>query len=66
MDSLFPNLKKVMKTSGVSIEDLADAIDIDKETVLSKMRRESEWTLSEAIAICRYLHYPDLRNLFLR
>ena len=66
MDSLFPNLAAAMDRRGVSIKNLADAIEISEEVAHLKMRGVREWTLLEALAICRYLHYPDFRNLFLR
>lgn len=66
MNSLFPNLQAAMERRGASIKDLADAIGLSEEIATLKMRGAQEWTLSEALAICRYLHCPDLRNLFLR
>lgn len=66
MDSLFPNLQAAMKQRGASIKDLADVIGLSEEIVHLKMRGVRDWTLSEALAICRYLRYPDFRNLFLR
>jgi DNA-binding Xre family transcriptional regulator len=66
MNSLFPNLQAAMKQRGASIKNLADVIGLSEEIVHLKMRGVRDWTLSEALAICRYLHYPDFRNLFLR
>jgi DNA-binding Xre family transcriptional regulator len=66
MDSLFPTLQAAMKQRGASIKNLADVIGLSEEVVHLKMRGVREWTLLEALAICRYLHYPDFRSLFLR
>lgn len=66
MDSLYPNLQATMKERGASIKNLAEVIGLSEEIVHLKMRGVRDWTLLEALAICRYLHYPDFRNLFLR
>ena len=66
MDSLYPNLQAAMKERGVSAANLAEVIGFSEEIVHLKMRGVREWTLLEALTICRYLHYPDFRNLFLR
>lgn len=66
MDSLYPNLQAAMKQRGVSIKNLADLLGLSEEIIHLKMRGVRDWTLLEALAICRYLHYPDFRNLFLR
>jgi DNA-binding Xre family transcriptional regulator len=66
MNSLFPNLSAAMKRRGVSIKNLADVIGLSEEIVHLKMRGVREWTLLEALTICRYLEYPDFRGLFLR
>ena len=64
MNSLFPNLQAAMEQRGASIKNLADVIGLSEEIVNLKMRGVREWTLSEALAICRYLKYPDFRKLF--
>lgn len=66
MNSLFPNLQAALKQRGASIKNLADAIGLSEESVQLKMEGVQDWRLSEALAICRYLQYPDLRSLFLR
>ena len=66
MNSLFPNLQAAMEQRGVSNKDIADVIGLSEEVVRLKMRGIRDWKLTEALAICRYLHYPDFRNLFLR
>ena len=66
MDSLFPNLHAALKKRGVSIKDLAEVIGRSEEIVHLKLRGVREWTLLEALEICRYLQYPDLKTLFLR
>lgn len=66
MDSLFPNLRAAMKQQGASIKDIADVIGLSEEIVHLKMRGVRDWTLLEALAICRCLRYRDFRNLFLR
>lgn len=66
MDSLFPTLQAAMEQRGASVKSLADAIGLSEEVVHLKLGGVLEWTLLEALAICRYLHYPDFRSLFLR
>lgn len=66
MNSLFPNLQAAMTQRGASIKNLADAIGVSEDVVNLKMSGVRDWTLTEALAICRYLHYPDFRSLFLR
>ena len=66
MPTAYPNLQEVMGEKGVTVEDLAKLIDNSEEITRLKMRGIREWTLSEALAVCRYLHYPDFRKLFLR
>lgn len=66
MNSLYPNLQAAIAARGASIKNIADAIGLSEEITDLKLRGVREWTLSEALAICRYLHYPDFRNLFLR
>lgn len=66
MDSLFPNLRAAMARRGVSIKNLADAIGLSEEMVQLKIRGVREWTLKEALEICRYLQYSDFKTLFLR
>jgi DNA-binding Xre family transcriptional regulator len=66
MQTVYPNLCAAMKQRGASVKNLADVIGVSEEIVHLKMRGVRDWTLSEALAICRYLRYPDFRNLFLR
>lgn len=66
MDSLFPNLRAAMKQRGASIKNLADLLGLSEEIVHLKMRGVREWTLKEALEVCRYLQYPDFKTLFLR
>lgn len=66
MDSLYPNLQAEMVTRGLSIGNLAEIIGRSEEIVHLKLRGVREWSLSEAVAICRYLQYHDLKKLFLR
>ena len=66
MTTVYPNLQAAMSRRGVTIRDLAEIIDKSEEIVHLKLRGVREWTLPEALAICRYLNYPDFRKLFLR
>ena len=66
MQTVYPNLWAAMKQRGASIKNLADTIGVSEEIVHLKLRGVRDWTLSEALAICRYLRHPDFRNLFLR
>ena len=66
MRTVYPNLWATMEQRGTSIKNIADLIGVSEEIVHLKLRGVRDWTLSEALAICRYLHYPDFRNLFLR
>lgn len=62
----YPNLAKAMEEKRVSIRNLADLIETDEETICLKIKGTLEWSLSEAITICRYLEHPDINLLFLR
>ena len=66
MQTVYPNLWAAMTRRGVSVENIADAIGLSEESVHLKLEGVQDWRLSEALAICRYLQYPDLRSLFLR
>lgn len=66
MQTVYPNLWAAMTQRGVSIKNIADLLGLSDEIVHLKMRGVRDWTLTEALAICRYLHCPDFRNLFLR
>ena len=66
MRIVYPNLQEAMNDRGVSAKDLAALIDHSEEIVQLKLQGVREWTLVEAIMICRYLQCPDLRKLFLR
>ena len=66
MDSLYPNLNRTMEARGVSVENLAKIIGRSEEIVHLKLRGVQEWSLLEAVTICRYLQYPDLKRLFLQ
>ena len=55
-----------MAARGVSVGKLAEIVGRSEEEIHLKLRGVRDWTLSEALAICRYLQYPDFRKLFLR
>jgi hypothetical protein len=54
-----------MDQQGVSTKALADAVGLSEKKINLKMEGVLDWALSEAIAVCRYLNYPDLKTLFL-
>lgn len=66
MVSLYPNLQARMASRGVSVEKLAEAIGLSEDTLCEKLEGILEWTLTEAVSICRFLEHPDIRVLFLR
>ena len=66
MQCVYTNLSIAMREQDVSVKDLAVLIDKSEEIVCLKLQGIREWTLSEAIAISRYLQYPDFKKLFLR
>lgn len=66
MDSLYPILQVVMETQGVSIGAIAEVIGRSERIVRLKLSGVREWSLPEAVKICRYLQYHDLKKLFLR
>ena len=66
MYSLYPNLGAAMEARGLSTRNLAEIIGRSEVIVHLKLIGLREWSLSEAVAICRYLQYPDLKKLFLR
>ena len=64
MHSLYPNLDAAMAARGVSIRNLAEIIGRSEDIVHLKLRVEQDWSLFEAVTICRYLQYPDIIKLF--
>lgn len=66
MDSLYPNLNTAMEAHGLSIGSLAKIIGRSEEIVRLKLEGVLEWTLTEAVEICRYLQYPDITQLFVQ
>lgn len=66
MNPLYPNLQARMANRGVTVEALAGIIGLSEDVVYKKLEGVLEWTLTEAVAICRFLEHPDLRVLFLR
>lgn len=66
MDSIYPNLSQELDKIGLSVAQLATALNIPNESVLSKLRGDSPWFLSEALNVCRLLNNSDVRFLFLR
>lgn len=63
---VYPNLQAEMVNRGVTVSDLAKIIARSEEIVQLKLSGVREWTLLEAVTICRHLMYPDFRKLFLR
>jgi DNA-binding Xre family transcriptional regulator len=66
MNSLFPNLVAAMEQRGVSNKNLAEAIGLSEDVVSFKMQGVVDWTLVEALTICQFLRFTDLKLLFLR
>ena len=66
MPTLYPNLKSMMRETGLTQEDLATITGRSVEDVSRKMDGTLEWSIYDAVLICRYLRYPDLRLLFVR
>ena len=66
MHSLYPNLNTAMEQHDLSIGNLAKIIGRSEKIVQLKLRGVQEWTLTEAVIICRYLQCHDLKKLFLR
>ena len=66
MDSLYPNLNMAMEKHDLSIGNLAKIIGRSEKIVQLKLRGVQEWTLTEAVTICRYFQCHDLKKLFLR
>ena len=66
MATLYPNLKTTMIESGLTCDDLAEITGRSVEEVSLKMAGTLEWSIYDAVLICRFLRYSDLRTLFLR
>ena len=66
MATLYPNLNEAMLSHGLTFDDLAAITGRSVEEVSRKMDGTHEWSIYDAVLICRYLRYPDLRSLFLR
>lgn len=66
MDSVYPNLCRELDKISFSEDCLATELNIPTDSVISKLRGESPWLLSEAISICSLLNISDVKFLFLR
>ena len=66
MRTVYPNLQAAMSDEGVSVHDLSELLGKSEEIVKLKLMGIRDWSLNEAVTICRYLLHPDLRVLFLR
>lgn len=66
MRTVYPNLQAALVDRGVTVSDLSKIIARSEEIIQLKLLGVREWTLLEAVTICRHLAYPDFRKLFLR
>lgn len=66
MATLYPNLTNAMVERGLTFDDLAVITGRTVEEVSRKMDGTHEWSVYDAVLICRYLRCSDLQTLFLR
>lgn len=66
MATLYPNLNAAMVSHGLTFDDLATITGRSVEDVSRKMDGTLEWSIYDAVLICRYLQHSDLNSLFLR
>jgi hypothetical protein len=66
MNVVYPNLHKAMLERGVTVNQIAEAVSLSEDIVHLKLLGVREWSLLEAVTICRLLQYSDLKQLFLR
>lgn len=48
---MYPNLRSAMEREGYSVEELADAIGVHRNTVQNKLSGGSDWTYPEVSKI---------------
>lgn len=64
--TVYPTLTKEMEEHGLTTYEVADMIGDNVGSVSLKLQGVIEWTLREAIVLCHYFDYSDIRKLFLR
>ena len=64
MNSIYPNLVKMMSDTGMSIEDLSEELKIGEYLILAKLSGLTDWSLEEVFCVCKSLNCEDIRFLF--
>jgi hypothetical protein len=66
MSFVYPNLCKELDYAGITTSCLAEKLNISEYALRSKLSGNTEWTLTEAINICKILKNTDVHFLFLQ
>jgi hypothetical protein len=66
LKAYYPNLHQEMLNCGVSVDNLAELLDVDSSEILDKMQGVSPWYLPEVVAICVHLKTSNVKKLFVR
>lgn len=64
MNSIYPNLCKMLKERNITISNLAELLGESKCGVELKLCGELPWLLSDAVRICCILNTSDVNFLF--
>lgn len=65
-DSVFPILCSELTKANVSVEQLAEVLNITETVARNKLQGLEPWKLYDAIVICRLLNRSDTDYLFLQ
>ena len=66
MGFVYPNLCRELDEMGISVEVLAEKLNIPEESLCSKLSGNTPWRLGEVIHICKLVKKPDAKFLFLQ
>lgn len=64
MRASYPYLSQKLTERGISLEYLAQQLELDETTLSMKLDGLLQWDLAEAVRICCLLHTPNLEKLF--
>ena len=66
MGFIYPNLCRELDKMGITVDVLAEKLNIPEDSVWSKLCGDSSWTLAEIVRVCQILKNPDVKFLFLQ
>lgn len=64
MQSIYPNLDKMMIDHGMSYSELGSRIGLGNLAMYRRLKGITNWRLPEILAICDYFNEPNAVELF--